>query len=146
MQTNAPELPRGWKKIVSRESRGYVAQENMWFSDFAKFLKWCKFASSEGLPKARELSASGGKAPAPTPGALPLDPTGGSAERAFSLRGASPHFPPPGALPLGLCPCPQYRLSYRLSLRALAMASASPQLKFPGAATGDLVTFGHVSY
>jgi len=59
-----------------------IAQD-MWFSDFAKFLKGCKFALSYCLPRARKLSASGGFAPPPDPhqgvcawtplGALPPD-------------------------------------------------------------------------
>ena len=75
----------GLEKIGSRESRGYVgcsSRNIMWFSDFAKFLKGCNFALSEGRPKARKLSASGGlRPPDPPPGALPLDPAGGSAPR-----------------------------------------------------------------
>ena len=111
---------RGWKqmlrnshgveKIVSWESRGYVAQEICVF-DFAKFLKLRKFASSEGLPKARELSASGGLRPLTSHQGLCPGPRWGQ----------SPQSP------------------YRLELRALAMCpgfSPLPQLKIPGAATG----------
>ena len=73
-----------------------------------KFLKGCKCASSEGDSKGRKLSASGG----PPPGALPLDPDGGSAPRP---------------------PLPRIRSR---SARSPCVGAVVPQLKIPGATTG----------
>ena len=54
------QCSHGVGKMVSRESRGYVPQEIYAVFWLCKFPKWCKFASSEGLQKAKERSASGG--------------------------------------------------------------------------------------
>ena len=83
------------------------SSRNMWFSDFAKFLKACKCALSEGLTKARKLSASGGLRPlTPHQGLCPWTPLDPRIQaRAPRARHVS-----------GLQPLP-------------------PQLKIPGAAT-----------
>jgi len=49
--------------------------------EFAKYTEWGNFAVSMGRPQATRLSASGGFAPDPPPGAQPLDPAGDSARK-----------------------------------------------------------------
>jgi len=116
------EFPRGWKqmlrnshgveKVVSRESPGYVAQEIyvvLWLCKIPKMMQICLTCGPPKSEKAFSLSPTDS-----APGALPLDPAGGSVPR------------PP----------------YRFVLHALAMCPGlppPPQLKIPGAATGSCV-------
>jgi len=81
-----PVLPRGWKNGLAGVP-WVCTSRNICGFWLCKFPKWCKFASSEGFQKARELSASGGLRPLTphqglcpwTPlGALPPDPRIGS--------------------------------------------------------------------
>jgi len=89
METDEAGL-HGVGKIVSRESCGYVSQD-MWFCDFAKLIKKCKFAPSEGRSKARKLSASGGFASlTPHQGLCPWTPMGALTPRASHVFGVQP--------------------------------------------------------